>query len=244
VNGRLTRREFLAYASIFGWIPFFRPHHIGLAGARFQIIRNGNPRRHYLLIHGDEEAARQVLLYHMRAHEGIAYLAEGQTRNIQVAGGEIDPNRMFSRAGAEASLRALNPEWGPDRIAAALRILDAGREKLVRALLPRPGGRLIALHNNSEAYSVVNEIPQSDAASIREPDNPHAFFLCTDEGDFRVLAGSPYNVVLQNKPPEKDDGSLSRLAAARHVRYMNLEVAHGHRDRQREMLDWAEWNLP
>ena len=244
----VSRREFLAYASIFDWIPFLRPHHVSLAGARFRIIRNGGTKRHYLLIHGDEETARDVLLYHMRSREGTAFVIETHTRNIQVAGGEIDPNRMFSRSGAEASLRRLNPDWMPERIEAALRVLDAGREKLVHAFFPPPGGLLIALHNNSEAYSVLDEEPASDAGSLRERGNPHAFYLCSREDDFRVLATSPYNVVLQKKPTgtsaAPDDGSLSRLAAARGVRYVNLEVALGHADRQGEMLDWLDWNLP
>ena len=101
----------------------------------------------------------------------------------------------------------------------------------------------MALHNNGEGYSVADEQPISDAGSIREPGNPHAFLLCTDEGDFRKLSTSPYNVVLQNKAPKEDDGSLSRLAAARGVRYVNLEVGLGHAGRQKEMLDWVEWNL-
>jgi hypothetical protein len=244
VSPRLSRRDFLAYGSVLGWIPFLQPRHIALAGARFRIHRNGHSKRRYLLIHGNEESARSVLLYHIKTHEGIAYEIETHTRNIAVAGGSIDPNRMFSHVGAEASLRRLNPDWPPDRIAAALRVLDAGREKLVRAFLPPPGGLTIALHNNSPSYSVENEEPDSDAGSLREPDNPHAFFLCTSPADFRILATSPYNVVLQNKAPKIDDGSLSRLAAARGVRYMNLEVALGHPDRQREMLDWVDWNLP
>ena len=68
----VSRREFLAYASIFGWIPFLRPKHISLAGARFRITRYGHSNRHYLVIHGNEETAREVLTAHMRAHQGIA----------------------------------------------------------------------------------------------------------------------------------------------------------------------------
>ena len=71
--------------------------------------------------------------------------------------------------------------------------------------------------------------------------NPHAFFLCTDPRDFEVLKTSPYNVVLQQHGPKQDDGSLSRLAAARGFRYVNLEVAAGQAERQREMLNWLEW---
>ena len=89
-----------------------------------------------------------------------------------------------------------------------------------------------------------DEVPISDSVSLREPANPHAFFLCTNPGDFSALAKSPYNVVLQQKKPEDDDGSLSRLAALRGVRYVNLEVRHGNADRQLEMLRWLDWNLP
>jgi len=238
---QLSRRHFLA---AFGWLPFFHRKHISLAGARFRIIRNGKSDRHYLLIHGNEETAREVLVSHMQTHEGVAYVVEGHTRNIMIDAGEIDPNRMFSRVGAEANLKMLNSQWSESQLESALRILDQGRAHLVKALFPPPHGLLVALHNNSESYSVVDEEPISDAKSIREPDNPHAFFLCTDPKDYAVLITSPYNVVLQQKIPPTDDGSLSRLAASRGVRYVNLEVRMGNSDRQREMVRWLDWNLP
>ena len=244
MSPQLSRREFLAYASALGWIPFLRPRHVSLAGARFRITRNGRSKRRYLLIHGNEESARSVLRYHIRAHEGIAFEIENHTRNIEIVGGSVDPNRMFSRVGAEASLRRLNPDWNPGRFQAALEMLDAGRDRLARALLAPPGGLTVALHNNSQGYSVIDEEPDSDAQSLREPGNPHAFFLCTSPEDYRILTASPYNVVLQNKAPKIDDGSLSRLAAARGVRYLNLEVGLGRPDRQLEMLNWVDWNLP
>ncbi len=237
-----TRREFLAYAFIFGWIPFFHAKHISLAGARFRIRRNGHSRRRYLLIHGNEESARQVLTDHIRSHQGVAFIVESTTRNVPIEGGEIDPNRMFSRAGAEKNLKTLNPGWPQDKIQTALRLLDRDREHFVHALLPPQKGLLVALHNNVD-YSVKDEEAQSDAKSIREPNNPHAFFLCTDPADYRALADSGYNVVLQQKPATEDDGSLSRLAAARGVRYVNLETHMGEPERQLEMLQWMEWVL-
>jgi hypothetical protein len=179
----------------------------------------------------------------MQNHDGIAYLVEGHTRNVQVEGLTLDPNRMFSRIGAEASLRRLNPGVAEPVLSRALDSLDRGRERLVRALTPPRGGLCFALHNNSEGYSVEAEIPISDRTSIRQPGNPRAFFLCTDPGDFEKLAASPYNVVLQQKQPPTDDGSLSRLAAKRGFRYVNLEVALGQPDRQQEMVAWLEWNL-
>jgi hypothetical protein len=235
--GRLpevSRRE--ALHAGFGWLPFFRPKHVELAGARFRIVR-------YLVIHGNEETAREVLEAHMIAHQGIAHIVESRTRNVPIEGGQIDPNRMFSRAGAEANLKRLNPDWTAERLGRALEVLDRGRERLLKALMAPTGGLTVALHNNSEGYSVRDEQPISDAASIREPGNPRAFFLCTDAEDFRRLSESAYNVVLQKKAPPTDDGSLSRLAAARGSRYVNLEVALGQSARQKEMLDWLEWVL-
>ena len=244
---RCTRRDFLALSftgSLFGWSPWGRPKEISLAGARFQIVRGKRSKRRYLSIHGDEETARRVLSSHMETHAGVAYLIQGDTREVEIEGGKLDPNRMFSRAGAEANLEKLNPAWTAPRVEAALAILDRGREKLLRAFFPPDGGLLIALHNNSETYSVNDELELSGMRSLGQPDNPHAFFLCTDADDYRILATSPYNVVLQKDVRAPDDGSLSRRAAARGVRYVNLEVRRGDLDRQREMLAWAESHLP
>jgi hypothetical protein len=237
---RLSRRQFLALS----WFPFLRRRHISMAGARFRIIRNGRSRRRYLLIHGNEQSARQVLLRHMKNHEGIAYVIESNTRNVDAGGLKLDPNRMFSRTGAQTNLMRLNPDADARAITHALDLLDRDREKLIRALSPPRGGLTLALHNNSEAYSVEAEVPISDQTSLRESRNPHAFILCTDPRDFEILQSSPYNVVLQQHPPSADDGSLSRLAALRGFRYVNLEVALGQPDRQQEMLQWIEWNLP
>jgi hypothetical protein len=232
-----SRRQFLSL----GWFPWLAPRHVGLAGARFRILRNGRSQRRYLRIHGNEETARRVLEQHMETHEGIAYVIESRTRVVAVESLKLDPNRMFSRVGAEANLTLLNPGAAAEQVRSALGVLDRGREKLVRALTPPKSGVTIALHNNSSGYSVAAEVPISDRTSLRQPGIPHAFFLCTDPRDFEVLKTSPYNVVLQQHGPKEDDGSLSRLAAARGFRYVNLEVAAGEAERQWEMLNWLEW---
>jgi hypothetical protein len=46
--------------------------------------------------------------------------------------------------------------------------------------------------------------------------------------------------VLQIAGPKEDDGSLSRLAAARRVRYVNIEAPLGGAAEQRRMLDFVE----
>lgn len=150
---------------------------------------------------------------------------------------------MFTREGAERNLRALNPTWTAAQVDAALDLLDRGRERLLKEILPRPGALLIAVHNNAQGYSVREEIPISDKTSLPRAEDPHEFFLCTQPPDFAKLSASPYNVVLQNQPKGQEDGSLSRLTARRGLRYVNLECGVGKLALQTEMLEWAEKNL-
>lgn len=238
-----SRREFQQLA-LAAFAP--RTGYRTLAGVRFEVIRNGRSKtRAYLLIHGNEQTAREVLREHMKTHRGTAHLVAQDTRMVPVGeGGKLDPNRLFSRAGAERNLRRFNDAWGDGAIRRELDRLDRERGKLIAASLPPRGGLLVTLHNNSEGYSVKDEIAISNATSIRKPEEPHEFFLATAKADFEALAKSPYNVVLQSEASGDDDGSLSRLMASRGVRYANLEVELGKRAMQREMLNWLEANLP
>lgn len=240
---RITRREFLA-AGLGGFPFFWRRRTLAIAGMRFGIQRHGRSRRRYLWIHGDERTARDVLLKHLETARGTAFLTTSAARQFTLSGGRIDPNRMFSRQGAAANLKTLNPRWDSAQTVAALDRLDRERERFVRAILPPPGGLLIAVHNNTRGYSVRDEVPISDRVSLADPEHPNDFMLATDAADFERLARSPYNVVLQNAAPKDDDGSLSRLAAKRGARYVNIEAARGQYERQREMLAWVEKNLP
>jgi hypothetical protein len=239
-----TRRRFLAglAAGCLSTIPApgaaFEEH----CGMRFGVLQRGQSPKRYLFIHGDEYTAFDVLTKFMATHDGAAYLTTGKERNIEISGAKIDPNRMWSRVGAEKSLRAQNAVISEETIASVLRFLDAERKGMIGRLTPGPGSRLVALHNNRD-YSVQDEVPASDSVSIRQPDNPRDFFLCTKAPDFGILKRSPYNVVLQTKP-EPDDGSLSRLAARRGFRYINLECALYDENGQRERLEWLDRNLP
>jgi hypothetical protein len=209
----------------------------------FRRIRNGHERRRYLLIHGDEQTARQVLTAHMRAAKGTAYLVGNTTRNVRFQTGELDPNRMFSREGAERNLRSLNPRWGDAQLLNGLLLLDRTRHEILDAVLPDRSDVLIVVHNNT-AYSVNDEIAASNRVALKDAANTHEFCLCTNAGDFDLLASGPYNVVLQNRPPGPEDGSLSRYAARAGLRYVNIEVGLGKFDKQAAMLSWVDRTLP
>jgi hypothetical protein len=214
-----------------------------MVGMRFHVRRKGSSGRRYLHLHGNEDTAREVLNAFMDSHSGVAYLIDNRDRYVMLEGAKIDPNRLFSRAGAEKNLREQNPGIAADRLQTVLAFLDTHRENLARHLEPQHGDLLFALHNNRN-YSVTEELEQSDDTSMPQKDHPREFFLCTDPRDFALLRKSPYNVVLQNQKPAVDDGSLSRLAAKRNFRYVNLECAIGQRDAQVERVNWVAEHLP
>ncbi|MGH9627989.1 MAG: hypothetical protein ACRD7E_06570 [Bryobacteraceae bacterium] len=238
----LSRRDLL----LSSWFPFtfWRRRTVKIAGVPFRIVREGDDRRRYFWVHGNEQTAREVLLAHMKRVDGRAFLVNNDERYVTVAGGKLDPNRMFSREGAEKNLRALNPSWTSNKVHAVLDQLDCDRVKFLAAVLPRDGNLIIALHNNGPDYSVKDEEPISDSVALNDPEHPSEFMLATNTQDFRVLSESPFNVVLQNESPDTDDGSLSRLAATRGIRYLNIEASHGNKAAQERMLRWVEENLP
>src|SRR5690606_18781627 len=171
--------------------------------------------------------ARDVTSHAISRNQGLAFLIDSSTREVPVIRLKIDPNRMFSREGAEANLRDLNPGAEESDIKRAIALLDRDREEFLQKLLPPPGGLIIALHNNSKGYSIEDEIPLSDRYQINQPDSRHNFFLTSSLQDFDIMEKSPFNSVLQQNPPPPDDGSLSRLCAKRSVRYINIEAALG-----------------
>ena len=238
---KVTRREFFAATALEWLLPWnwFR-RDPQIAGIKFNEVREGDYRR-YLWIHGNEKTAEQVLRSWMdNRGNGHALFTRSDVRNVPLMGGQIDPNRMWSRVGAERNLRTLNPAWPEQQIQRALDELDDDRPDFLRRLLPPPGGLLIALHNNGPGYSVTDEVPISDSVALNDPEHPDEFMLCTMRPDFDILAGGGFNVVLQHRAPTEDDGSLSRLCASRGVRYVNIEAAHGNEAAQQRMLGWVE----
>ena len=237
----MTRRSV-----VFGGMALLKHHYtvVSLAGIEFESRNPADRKRTYVRIHGNETTAREALVNHLEKRAGSALIVTGQKRNVVVAGGSLDPNRMFTREGAERSYKRLNESWGPAELGKALDWLDAERPKLLTALLPAKGGLLVSVHNNSEGYSVSDEIPISDRYCISRPREPHEFFLATDTRDYDKLAHGGYNAVLQSGLKGDEDGSLSRTCARLGVRYVNLEVGAGNLPMQIEMLAFLEKALP
>tara|TARA_B100000989_G_scaffold218535_1_gene166641 strand:- start:707 stop:1465 length:759 start_codon:yes stop_codon:yes gene_type:complete len=217
------------------------PHsYITFANAKFDLIINGSSSNRYIWLHGDEQTAKMALEYHMKKYQGIAFFIDNETREIPFQSTIIDPNRIFSRRGSYHALRKFKPDWSPGSLKKALDILDREREEFLNVLMPSESGYIISLHNNFRGYNVHKEKSNSQKVSIKKTENPRDFIICTDANDYKKLSSGPFNVVLQNKLPKKDDGSLSWEALRRNVRYLNVETRLGYLSKQKKMLKFIE----
>ena len=217
---------------------------VQLAGIPFKVIQNGDSNHRYIWVHGDEQTAKMALVNHMKTQEGTAFLVTGILREAEFYGGIIDPNRIFSSEGAKANIQKYNRKWSRAKKAKTLEMINRDRDSFLEKILPPNGGLLIALHNNYQGYNVKTEIPLSNEISIKKDQNPRDFFICTNRTDYDILAQSPFNVVLQETMPKKDDGSLSWAAMRHGVRYVNIETRLGWLSQQKKMLAYLEDHLP
>ena len=184
-----------------------------------------------------------ALEYHIKHFAGLAFFIQNETREIPFKSTIVDPNRIFSRSGSYHALKKFKPGWERGTLKQALDEIDSERTSFLDILMPGGNGVLIAVHNNFRGYNVKNEEKRSQRTSIKPGQNPRDFIICTNEKDFEKLSTGPYNVVLQNKIPEKDDGSLSWEALRRNVRYLNVETRLVYLTKQKKMLRFIETTL-
>ena len=214
-----------------------------LAGIPFEVVGDGKSQNRYIWLHGDEETARMALEYHMQYYSGLAFFIKSKTREVPFKSTIIDPNRIFSRAGAYNALRKFKPNWSKRSLQNALDLIEDDSKLFLDAIMPRENALLISVHNNFRGYNVHREKHNSQKTSIKSNQNPRDFIICTNDEDYKKLSKGPFNVVLQNKFPDKDDGSLSWEALRRDVRYLNIETRLGYLSMQKKMLKFIEETL-
>ena len=209
----------------------------------FKVVKKGNSDRKFIWLHGDEQTAKMALEHHINRYGGTAFFIMNNLRDVEFHGGLIDPNRIFSSYGAKRNIHKYNPHWSAIKKQQLLDGLNKDRPSFLKAIFPTNGGLLIALHNNYKGYNIHEEVAISDSISIKKDQNPRDFYLCTNREDFELLAKSPFNVVLQENSPKKDNGSLSWAAIDNNVRYINIETRLGWLSMQKRMLAYIEKNL-
>ena len=153
----------------------------------------------------------------------------------------LDPNRIFSANGLEATLR----QHGCTAAAMGATVQPL-RDALLAALPTDPETPIVALHNNQGgSYSVLQYVQggahAADAAAVAlpNPDTPQDFFVVTRTAHFDWLVQRGYNTVLQASAgagAAADDGSLSLWALRQGRAYVNVEALNGRLAEQRTML--------
>ena len=238
-----TLYKFFYYISQFSLIFAMETSELSYCGIIFEVKKNGYSDINYILIHGDEETARMLLNEHIQKNKGRAFFIKSKEREIPIGPTIVDPNRIFSRPGAEKALKKFKTDWKSKELEHLLDQLDIARNKFLFNLFPSKGGLLIALHNNFRGYNVNDELNNSQSHSIKKNQNPRDFIICTNENDYKKLKRGPYNIVLQNTMKERNDGSLSWAALDNGVRYINIETRLGWLSQQRKMLEFVENSL-
>ncbi len=200
-------------------------------------------------LHDNEETAKTAAMAFLQQHGGtfvsienggkrlISFTLNGKTHRF-------DPNRMFTTNGIRQNLKLYN-----GYTAAAATEISRFRDSLLR-LLPDTA-LVIAVHNNTEAlYSIEsythNKLFRREAAALHINKNRDAddFFITTNHGLFKKLAGQHYNAVLQSSRTPADDGSLSVYCSRRRQPYINIEAQAGHLEEQQKMLAVLKEMLP
>ena len=207
------------------------------------VRRFGRGGLRYLSLHENEHTAVQAATALLAHRAGTLIELRGCGRRlVSFRDGlrplAFDPNRIFTDAGIEQTLRRHGSHTSAG-IEAARRLRAA-----VFALLDgRPDETVVALHNNTGgAYSIQAYRPggaqagDARALAVRGDRAPEAFFLVTREQMFEELRNAGFNVVLQSELPS-DDGSLSVWFGQQRRAYANVEARFGALQDQLQMLE-------
>ena len=205
---------------------------------------NGGAPMSFLNLHQNENtsvvAARVVLMDPTGG--SVTRLEHGGARYVSFEldgmAFTFDPNRMFTRAGVDATLR----QHGNYTDAAAEDVL-AFSQTVLHMYGWDDVDTVIALHNNGGGgYSAESYLPGGSMASeaskvniVEGTDARNFFFVVTDEL-YTSLADLGFNVVLQNDEEPTDDGSLSVYAQAQGRNYVNVEALASHTSRGDQVL--------
>jgi hypothetical protein len=193
----------------------------------------------FIQLHDNEESAVQSALEMIEAKGGSFITIENdKKRNIRFrlngSRYEFDPNRIFTEAGREQTLRS---EGNFSASAAKETGLFAN---FLLELIP-PDAIIIAIHNNTNHRYAISEYRnerKNDAKEIfQNPEmDPDDFILTTDAEIFEKVKSANISVVLQDNTGAKDDGSLSYYFGKLGRTYINIEAQHGHSEQQSRMM--------
>jgi hypothetical protein len=142
----------------------------------------------------------------------------------------FDPNRMFTKEGAAASLTQYSVPGSVSQL--AIDSVVAFGQAVLQAYRFDSEDLILAIHNNGGSnYSAASYLPgaayaaEASKVSIPDPATQRNFFLVTSSANYNGLVEQGQNVVMQ-ADNATNDGSLSYYAqVVRNKNYMNIEGA-------------------
>ncbi len=206
----------------------------------------GAPRPTMINVHDDENTSVEAGLANINRFGGrlIELVHSGERLvTFSVAGDKFsfDPNRIFSDAGIEDTLKKKSHYSK----AAHAAIKSFAARYLDHFALDREPA-IIALHNTVDGiFSVESFGPSgylgSNAASVHVSSkrSKFDFFYVTEKKFCDYLVVRNFNVVLQNNANVTDDGSMSVYFSRKKIPYINIEAEMGHLQNQVEMVNAA-----
>ena len=103
--GEKTLCNFFYYISQISLVFAMEKSELSYCGIKFEVKKNGYSDINYILIHGDEETAKMLLNEHIQNNQGRAFFIKSKEREVPIGSTIVDPNRIFSRSGAEKALK-------------------------------------------------------------------------------------------------------------------------------------------
>jgi hypothetical protein len=195
----------------------------------------------FIQLHDDETTADTAVTAFLQQHGGTLVSIENNSqRYIRFSHNgkkrQFDPNRIFSTKGIHDNLQLFKSY----SVAASKAI--SGFRYFLLTFVPDTG-LVIAVHNNTEGLYSINSYKtdrtlklSAAAVHINPMQDSDDFFITTDHGLFKKLAGQHYNCVLQKENAVNDDGSLSFYYGRQKRGYVNVEAQIGHLAEQQQML--------
>ncbi len=150
----------------------------------------------------------------------------------------FDPNRIFSSSGIKITiLKYLEHNKTPTQeLENGLSLFADSLLKTIE--LKNPDCYIVAIHNNTNNdFSVIYYKNSKDAEEVYINNNEDIdnFYIVTSKTDFRYFKSKNKNVVLQSANAN-DDGSISIYCQKNNIKYINIEVQHGHKEQQIKMI--------
>jgi hypothetical protein len=208
------------------------------------MVAGVQPGVQYLHVHQNEATAvtaAKAMLTSAKKGSFVTWVGQGDryvSFKLQGLTYKFDPNRIFTTAGAHATLNSQGP-FSAEALAAVRQVAVQFTQRYVDSMQ-----LVVALHNNTDGggLSIDSYLPGGTESANTQlvhrssSHDPDDFFYTTNADIYAYFSKRNFNIVLQDNTKVVDDGSLSVYAGQKGIAYLNVEAQHGHLKQQTAML--------